>query len=311
MSQFPHDDFVKEYLPELIKDYGIVFSGKKIASQIKEIDVFFQPHKKIINESNQLGLLKKFLKTICLFEVYRNSVYTHQIIECIGKLSDVKTSISREKKKNKEKNKGQEEVNLWILTPTLSDTILNSFEAKRKEDWEEGIYFLPVPLSTRIIVIHQLPVNKETLWLRMLGKGKVQEKAIEELKLLSVDNAYRDSVLELVSNLFTMLQLNKEKSQDLTAEDKELIMKLSPIYKARLDEVKQEGIQQGVEQGIQQEATLLIVRQLKRKVGELPANFEARVMGLSVSVLEDLGEALLDFNSLDDLIDWLEKFNNA
>lgn len=30
MSQFPHDDFIKEYLPELIKDYGVAYSGKKI-----------------------------------------------------------------------------------------------------------------------------------------------------------------------------------------------------------------------------------------------------------------------------------------
>ena len=120
--------------------------------------------------------------------------------------------------------------------------------------------------------------------------------------------------MELVSNLFTMLELNKEKRQELTAEDQELIMKLSPIYKARLNEVKQEGIsegiqkgvQQGIQQGIQQEATL-IVRLLKRKVGELSPNIEARVMGLPINVLEDLGEALLEFKSVDDLINWLDK----
>ena len=124
MSQFPHDDFVKEYLPELIKDYGTVSSGKKIASQTKEIDVFFQPHNKAINDSNQLGFLRNLLNTTCLFEVYRNSVTVNQIKECIGKLMDVTTTIIRE---NKKKNKGEEEVNLWILTPTLSDKILNSF----------------------------------------------------------------------------------------------------------------------------------------------------------------------------------------
>ena len=116
-------------------------------------------------------------------------------------------------------------------------------------------------------MIHRLPVNEDTLWLRMLGKGKVQEKAIEELNALPQDNTLKDNVLELVSNLFTMLELNQKKRQQLTTEDKNLIMKLSPIYTARLDEVRQQGMQQGVQQGIQQEATLLIVRLLKRKVG--------------------------------------------
>ncbi len=299
MSQFPHDDFVKEYLPELISNYGIVVSGKKIASQTKEIDVFFQPHSKVIDDSNQLGLLRKLLNTTCLFEVYRNSVTVNQIKECIGKLMDVTTAITRE---NKKKNKDEEEVNLWILTPTLSEKILESFGAKRKNNWEEGIYFLAPALSTGIIVVHQLPVSEKTLWLRMLGKGKVQEKAIEELNTLPKDNPYRDSVLELVSNLFTMLQLNQEKRKDLTKEDKELIMKLSPVYKARLEEREQIGLQKG----LQQEATLLVVRQLKRKVGELSPNLEATIMGLPVNVLEDLGEALLDFNSVDDLINWLD-----
>ena len=109
MSQFPHDDFVKEYLPELIKDYGIVESAKKIASQTKEIDVFFQPHNQRNSDYNQLGLLSKLLKKTCLFEVYRSSVKTHQIVECIGKLADVKTSIARENSKNKTSSK---EINL-------------------------------------------------------------------------------------------------------------------------------------------------------------------------------------------------------
>ncbi len=81
-------------------------------------------------------------------------------------------------------------------------------------------------------------------------------------------------------------------------------MKLSPIYKARLDESKKMGIEEGIQQGVKQEATL-VVRQLKRKVGELPANLQARVMDLSLNILEDLGEALLDFHSQQDLIDWL------
>ena len=301
MSQFPHDDFVKEYLPELIKDYGVVDAAKKIASQTKEIDVFFQPHSKINQDSNQLGLLRKLLDTTCLFEVYRNSVKTHQILECIGKLIDTKISIARE---NKRKNKDEEQVNLWILTPTLSDAILDSFNAKKDPNWEDGVYFLPSALCTRIIVIHRLPVNSETLWLRMLGKGKVQEKAIEELNSLSKDNPYRDSVLELVSNLFTVLQLNKQKKQELTKEDQELVMKLSPIYTARLEEREQIGLQKGIQQELQQRISL-IVRQLKKKVGQLSPSLESQVMALPIDILENLGEDLLDFNSIDDLTNWL------
>ena len=318
MSQFPHDDFVKEYLPELIKDFGVASSSQKIASQMKEIDVLFEPNENITNISPQLGFLKNLIQTVCLFEVYRNPVTADEIDQCLSKLIDFKNV--RRKKLKKDKSIDLEVVKqttLWILTPTLSQKTLDIFRAETSEQWGKGVYLLPGNSKARVIVVHQLPVNEDTLWLRMLGKGKVQEKAIEELSLLNKDNPYRDTVLELVSNLFTMLELNRKKRQQLTKEDQELIMKLSPIYTARLEEREQiglqkgiqqgvqQGIQRGVQQGIQQEATLLIMRQLKRKVGELSPNLETKITDLPVNVLEDLGEALLDFDSIDDLTNWL------
>ncbi len=315
MSQFPHDEFVKQYLPELISDYGIASSAENITSQRREIDVFFQPNKEIPNTSTSLGLLSKIIQNTCLFEVYRNPVKTHQVNDCLGKLFDVHTSIRRDLRKNPKKSLVNPEIaKLWILMPTLSQQILDSFEAKSKEDWLKGVYFLPSALSTQIIVIHQLPVNSETLWLRMLGKGKVQENAIDELKALPRDNPHRDNVLELISNLFSMLELNRSKDKKLTPEDEKLIMKLSPIYKAKLEEREQiglqKGIQQGVEQGIQrgiqQGEAVLIARQMRRKIGSIPSDVENKVMSLPLPVLGDLGEALLDFNSIDDLTSWLE-----
>jgi hypothetical protein len=66
----------------------------------------------------------------------------------------------------------------------------------------------------------------------------------------------------------------------------------------------EEGIQQGLEQGKQQEAVALILRQLNRRVGSLTPQLQERIQSLSTSKLEDLGEALLDFNSIADLEAW-------
>ena len=47
------------------------------------------------------------------------------------------------------------------------------------------------------------------------------------------------------------------------------------------------------------------MRQLKRKIGEISPELEAKVMSLPIDILENLGEDLLDFNSIDDLTNWL------
>ncbi len=74
---------------------------------------------------------------------------------------------------------------LWILSPSAGITVLEGFGAKLRPDWPEGVYFLPSLYRTAIIAINQLPVTAETLWLRLLGRGKTQDQAVRELFLPS------------------------------------------------------------------------------------------------------------------------------
>jgi hypothetical protein len=48
------------------------------------------------------------------------------------------------------------------------------------------------------------------------------------------------------------------------------------------------------------------LRLLARRVGELPQEARDRVETLSLEQLENLGEALLDFQAITDLLSWLE-----
>jgi hypothetical protein len=76
-------------------------------------------------------------------------------------------------------------------------------------------------LRTAIIAIHQLPAIPETLWLRMLGKGRVQQRAINELMALPVENPLRASSLGLLYNLQAHLAASQQ--AEVNEEDRELI----------------------------------------------------------------------------------------
>jgi predicted transposase/invertase (TIGR01784 family) len=56
-----------------------------------------------------------------------------------------------------------------------------------------------------------------------------------------------------------------------------------------------------------EEAAKLVIRQLNRKLGEIPDNLVDKIQELPVEQVEILGEALLDFQSLSDLVSWLEQ----
>jgi predicted transposase/invertase (TIGR01784 family) len=76
-----------------------------------------------------------------------------------------------------------------------------------------------------------------------------------------------------------------------------------------LQEGKQQGLQEGKQQGLQQgkqQEVNLILKQLKRRIGEIPQELVTQISDLSLQQLESLGEALLDFQTQTDLIHWFE-----
>lgn len=68
----------------------------------------------------------------------------------------------------------------------------------------------------------------------------------------------------------------------------------------------QQGLQQGRQEGLEREQEL-ILRQLERRCGPLSNRTYKQILALSHLRLEDLGEALLDFQSKKDLTAWLKR----
>jgi len=120
-----------------------------------------------------------------------------------------------------------------------------------------------------------------------------QERAIDELERLSPNNPLKSASLNLLYNLSRNLEALSKKTQ----EDREFIMRLAPLY--------QQDREQAIQEGVQQEALKLVIRLFQRRFGEIPQNLEETIRKLPVERLEDLGLALLDFNTLTDLDNWL------
>jgi predicted transposase/invertase (TIGR01784 family) len=84
------------------------------------------------------------------------------------------------------------------------------------------------------------------------------------------------------------------------------IMQQSVIYQEWKEEFLQEGEQRGRAEGVQREQAL-ILRQLIRRIGNVTPAMQTQVQALSLTQLESLGEALLDFSEPADLITWINE----
>jgi hypothetical protein len=300
MTQFPHDQFAKNLLESLLAPGGQVTTALTIDSEVREIDVYFNPSNDPSRISD-LGLLARCATQPAVFEPFRNPVSTPEIRSCMSKLYDLHRETVRQAKKEGRKITDAELPILWILTPTLATPTLIGFGAINEVGWGNGVYLLPPLQKTGIIVIHQLPAIPQTLWFRLLGKGKVQQQAISEVAALPIDSPYRRDALKLFGNLRMILESQTSKR----TEDQELIMQLSPLYLAEIQAAEDRGRKLG-----ERREETLIVRQLNRRVGDISLQAQEKIKSLSLERLEDLGEALLDFTGMENLNDWLNNTKN-
>jgi len=267
MTRFIHDQFAKDYLEELLAPYGEVKAPRRVSGEMREIDVWFAPNSDTTNNLRTLGLLGRIAQTPILIEPFRNAASPDEICDCLLKLLEVRGELRREANRNQLKLAPGAIPKLWVLTPTASATLLEDFGAKVDETWLDGVYFAPKNFRTVIIVIHQLPRSQETLWLRMLGRGKVQQQAIDELEALPQNHPLRSNTLSLLYNLRQNLEVRQD--QDLEEGDREIIMRLAPLYQQDREQAILQGEQRGIQQGIQQGERLVVHNLLQVRFGSV------------------------------------------
>jgi predicted transposase/invertase (TIGR01784 family) len=83
----------------------------------------------------------------------------------------------------------------------------------------------------------------------------------------------------------------------ITSLLREELMQESVVY--------QRIIRQGIEQGKREEALSVVMRLLPRRIGIVAPELRSQIEDLSLTQLEDLSEALLDFSTSSDLTKWL------
>ncbi len=195
---------------------------------------------------------------------------------------------------------------LWILATSASTTLLDSFRFKLESDnWCSGVYFLGEAMKTAIVAINQLPTTPDTLWLRMLGKGTTQQQAIEEIIALPETNPLRTNILALVSTW----RVNLQTKQDLTEEDRELIMNLTPAYIQWREETLLQGRQEGRQEGRFEERRILVENLLIAKFGSIDERLSEVIQPIIELPPQELTRIMLNLSNLSHA-DLLARFEN-
>ena len=118
---------------------------------------------------------------------------------------------------------------------------------------------------------------------------------LDSLGKLQLDPARRALISGFVD---TYLRLTMEEQKVFDGE----LSKIEPERQERVMEIVTSWMEQGVKQG----KLDLVLRILRKRLGLVDAQIEARIAELSVGQIEALGEASLDFTRMADLTSWLD-----
>ncbi|WP_414544183.1 Rpn family recombination-promoting nuclease/putative transposase [Nostoc sp. CCY0012] len=183
---------------------------------------------------------------------------------------------------------------LIFLQPTSSETVFNTQYVDKNTThryrvirlWEED----PTSFLANSALLPLATLTKTNSPPELLAQVAASVDMIEE-----ADERHNISACVQV-----LAGLRFEKSL-ITQFFREEIMQESVIYQ----DILQKGLQQGEERGKKQEALQLILRLLTRRFGNIQPDVEQQIKTLSITQLEELAEALLDFTSHSDLVNFL------
>ena len=291
MSRTPFDVFCKQFLETFLSPIGTVNINREITGESRWVDIWFEPTVPGQVSSTDLGLLGRMAITPCLIEPFRKQPPVIEVCNCKGKLFAVFGELQRQA--HREKRSIPDALDgfpwLWILAPSASEQFLKRLKFTADENELPGIY-LNEGDRTALIAINQLPATEETLWVRLMGNGKTQEQAIQTILSFPKGDPRRSVILQLL----VTWKISLEITQDFEQEEVDTMVQLSQAYVEWEERTKHEG------------ELSIVLRQLNRRVGEVSVAVRSKIDRLSLPQLENLGEALLDFSSSEDLTTWLE-----
>lgn len=147
--------------------------------------------------------------------------------------------------------------------------------------------------------VRQLPIWIGLMVLTIVNEAKMAEdaRALIERARQGKTTEEKRVIIELVATVVSSYKFQKLSLQEIQ-EMLDLSVEEPRFFKDLRQVERQEGLQEG--------QAALIIRQLTKRFEELPETVSTRVHNLSISNLEKLGEAILDFSSLAEAQDWLK-----
>ena len=283
------DRFGKQLVRAAVATCGPVETDAEVPAETRRIDLWFMPDPAREPIPDYLGLLGRITAGPSTLEFFHNTPSGDDLADCVIKHGQFRHFLSLRKPPPPIPTQ-------WVISSGRPKGAIEGLQLRRMEGWPSGIYEGPRLLWTRLVVVSELPVTRNTLLLRLLGAGHVLKQAIAELKALQAEAPERILALPLLVGLRLEVPTNPAEQ---TSDDQEFLMQTQDI----VDTWRQEAVQEGRQEGRQRLQEVLL-RLLQQRFGSEEVNdqVEQRVATASIEQIETWTGRVLSAAKLSELL---------
>jgi hypothetical protein len=270
-----YDQLCKQMIRTGLDTSGPIETDAEVAADTRRIDLWFvrDPTRGPIPE--HLGLLGRIASSSSTFEFFHNTPSGEDLAACLIKHGEFRHFLSL-------RGVPPPVPIQWVISSGRPDDGIDGLWLRPMHDWPPGFYEGPPLLWTRLVVVNELPVARDTLLLRLCGAGAVLKRAIAELKELQADAPERTLALPILLRLRLTVPSDPAKQ---TTDDQEFLMDTQDIVETWRREAVEEGIrqgvvqsrQEGVVQGRQEGVARSLVEVYQARFGAMPEDLRAVV----------------------------------
>lgn len=244
------DHFAKDLLEAVLEHAGSVTVEREVPpTAAQKIDVWFVPDAARADGRKPLGLLGRMVESPSLIEPFHHTPIVDDVRECVRKALNWNHQLAR-------KPEPLEEPVLWVLSAGRPESALRQFAMKPLDAFPRGVYVGPPALRMRLVVLSELPPERDTLLVRLMGAGAVWDQAMTELRALPEDAYERRHALPAIDRWYHLTDDNSEN------EDK--MRNAEQAYEEMKARFRQEGRREGESVGRRFELQRLFARRLGR-----------------------------------------------
>jgi len=264
------DHVGKQILRGALAPGGVVENQLEVpAADAQAIDTFFEPDPGREAERHRIGLVGRMAEGPTMFEPFRDPPGLEEMRACFRKQLALDHRRVLDARKSAESNLGRPGFpRLWVLSTGRPKTVLRAYDLAPMADFPPGFYAGAEADARGVVVLQELPRERETLILRLMGADGVLREVLAELGRLPADAWERAvAVPPLVEARF-------EIPQDVGDEgEREFLMSTRGLY----EEWRQKTEQAGVERGVERTLKRNLLEVYETRFGAVPADLRAAI----------------------------------